>query len=515
MSVTVRRLLIAIALLLAVPLLVGCDVIETVFSEPSPEPEVSAVVEEPNTVTLAGQTFDRSLDALTLPEGVTAAEIAFLSDFAALAEVDASAVQVTPELLAAADAFPAVRFTWGYLGVPINENTESLDLSNRTGADVQTLVGLLDRFGNIVSVDLTGTDINADELYALTSGHPGTAFRYTVDVFGTPTQNDAAALVLASFGETDTNALIDALKLLPSVETVDLGGQAVSGETLSALGEAYPEIAFLANVTVFGRTVPADTTSLDLQNMAFSSVEEVRSALSALPKLAEVDMRGCNLTDEELGSLQDAFPNTTFIWIIHVGAWEIRTDITAFSKGQRHSFPNGMGFFGDGKSNFYSEDCEPLKYCKNLEHLDLGHGNRITDLSFLTGLTKLRTLILSMNKIEDITPLTALTNLELLEIYQNLIVDLTPLTQLPKLEYLNISRTSFRDITPLTEMKQLKMLWLVNTRQVTPELRAELEAALPDCEFCYKASTSSKGGWLKNPLYREYQRAYGLKFYDD
>lgn len=414
---------------------------------PADAPDETPVDVVVPTVTIGGQAFDRSLSVITLPEGTTADELALLADFEDLEDVDATALQVSPELFAASDEHPTLHFNWSYFGKPFNELSDCLDLSNQTGVDAQVIEQILDRFPNIVTIDLTGTDLSADDLHMLALDYPNEDFVYTVEAFG--------------------------------------------------------------------QTLPADTTTLDLQNSEFASADEVKAALSLLPKLVTVDMRGCNLTDEELGSLQDAFPGTTFIWIIHVGAWEIRTDITAFSKGQRHSFPNGMGFYGKGKDNFYSEDCEPLKYCKNLEHLDLGHGNRITDLSFLTGLTKLRTLILSMNKIEDITPLAALENLEMLEIYQNYIVDLTPLLSLPKLTYLNISRNSFEGIETLKQMKQLKMLWLVNTRQVTSELRAELEAALPDCEFCYKASTSSQGGWLKNPLYREYQTAYGLKFYDD
>jgi hypothetical protein len=211
--------------------------------------------------------------------------------------------------------------------------------------------------------------------------------------------------------------------------------------------------------------------------------------------------------------LISAFPKVKFVWMIQVGAWEMRTDITAFSKGNRKVFPNNMGRFVDEKkANLHDEDIVPLKYCTDLVFLDLGHGNRITDLTPLSGLTKLRALIVSMNKIEDISPLMSLTNLECLEIYQNPITDISPVTALPKLRYLNCSSTLFSDITPLLGLKNLEMLWFVSVKHVTKEQRDQLVAALPDCKMCFKASSSGEGGWTGNGLYQEYQIAYGLPY---
>ena len=90
---------------------------------------------------------------------------------------------------------------------------------------------------------------------------------------------------------------------------------------------------------------------------------------------------------------------------------------------------------------------------ERLEHLDAGYrdiknltgievaiyltglslaGNRISDVSSLSGLIYLRHLNLKENVISDISPLTGLINLDLLELQNNLISDFSPLKSLPK-----------------------------------------------------------------------------------
>ena len=274
--------------------------------------------------------------------------------------------------------------------------------------------------------------------------------------------------------------------------------------------ETEPPVRTIEICGVLTRT---DASELDLSGIPFSSPQEVSEQLALLPNLEKVEMCNCGLSNEQMETLLAAFPDVKFVWMIQVGAWTIRTDITAFSKGQRGAFPNGMGrFTGEGKTNFHSEDLEPLKYCRDLVFLDLGHGNRITDLSILSHFPKLRGLILSMNKITDLSPVAELKELECLEIYQNYVEDLSPLEKLPKLRYLNCSRNSFKDITPLLNMKQLEMLWLINTGQVTEDLREQLAEALPGCKICYYGNSSASSGWKDNGLYVEYQKAYGLPY---
>ncbi len=88
---------------------------------------------------------------------------------------------------------------------------------------------------------------------------------------------------------------------------------------------------------------------------------------------------------------------------------------------------------------------EGLQYALNLEVLDTRFGT-FGDLSPLSGLTKLKSLILIENSISDISPLKNLTNLEILLLSNgadgsetnNNVTDLTPLSGLTKLDRLDI-----------------------------------------------------------------------------
>ena len=102
--------------------------------------------------------------------------------------------------------------------------------------------------------------------------------------------------------------------------------------------------------------------------------------------------------------------------------------------------------------------------------LDLGHGNRITDLSVFQYLPKLRFLILAMNRITDLSPLTNCQDLEYLEIFQNYISDWSPLLSLKKLTHLNCSTNYgkdadggklYPDYTVLKQMTQLQRIWII------------------------------------------------------
>jgi Leucine-rich repeat (LRR) protein len=266
---------------------------------------------------------------------------------------------------------------------------------------------------------------------------------------------------------------------------------------------------------VLGAEVTNETTQLDLRGQTFTTAEEVAQGLRQLPKLTYCDLCGSGLTNEQMEALMAEFPNVKFVWYVNIGAWQIRTDIEAFSTGNRDSFPNGAGeFTGKGRTSLTNTEAADLRYCTDLVYLDVGH-NKLTDLSFLEGLTKLRALIVAINKLPDIASIAKLTNLEYLEMFMNLVTDISPLAGLTKLEYLNCCRNSFTDITPLLGMTQLKMLWIANNRQIEKDDLQKLRDALPDCNICTYAEHSTAEGWRDNDMYREFQAKFGLPVLDD
>ena len=466
-------------------------------------------------VPLCDERFDSAATELTLPTGCTAADLAMLRYFPSLQTVDATLCFVDKAFAEAALAYPNIAFTWNATidGVSIGPADTSLTVSADSSLTPELLGAYLFGLPALTQIDLNESNWPAEQVAALESRYPEKAFLFGVDVFGQQVPSSAESLDLAGAADLDFSALPELLASFPSLKRVNLLGYTATFEQMDALQAAFPNISFSFSFDLFGQPVSTDTTQLILNDYPLTSTEEVSAGLTRLPNLTHAELCHCGLTNEQMEQLVAAFPKVKFVWMVQIGAWEMRTDITAFSKGNRKVFPNDMGRFVDEtKTNLHDEDIQPLKYCKDLVYLDLGHGNRITDLSVLTGLKNLRVLIVSMNKIEDISPLAELKNLECLEIYQNPITDISTVTALPKLRYLNCSATLFDDITPLLGLQDLEMLWFVSVKHVTKEQRQQLTEALPNCKICFKASSSGEGGWTGNGLYIEYQTAFGLPY---
>lgn len=461
-------------------------------------------------VPVGSAAFDSSLERITLP--ADAIELSNLRYFPKLAEVDASACTDYDALLSAAERYPHVAFIWqmDVCGVRASNTDETLDLSGIAITDADALETAIAYLPGLKRVVLTNTGL-IEEAATLAERYPAIAFVRDIRVCGMSVSSGATTLDLSGAQSVDFDALLTELQAMPLLENVNLIGHETTLEQMRALKSAYPNVAFACSFTVFGQSVSADATELDLSNLTFASPEELLEPLSYLPKLAKVNMCGCGLSNEQMETLMAAYPNVRFVWMIKVGAWEMRTDITAFSKGNKRTFPNKMGRqTSSGKTNLYSEDLAPLKYCTDMVYLDLGHGNRITDLSILYSMPKLKVLILAINKITDITPIGSLKDLEHLEIFMNGVSDLSPLKNCTKLRNLNCCRNSLTDATPLYGMKTLKMLWIANNPHIPDEQLEQLKTELPDCKIITRASHSGDHGWRKNDLFKEYQDAFGL-----
>ncbi len=110
-------------------------------------------------------------------------------------------------------------------------------------------------------------------------------------------------------------------------------------------------------------------------------------------------------------------------------------------------------------SNLQSATLKGIEHCENLIYFWSGAG-RVSDVSALNGLVRLRYLNLHSNKITDISALSGLVNLEELDLDGNSIKDLSPLANLKNLKTLKISKNSIRlsNVSALLELPKLSSL---------------------------------------------------------
>jgi hypothetical protein len=178
--------------------------------------------------------------------------------------------------------------------------------------------------------------------------------------------------------------------------------------------------------------------------------------------------------------------------------------------GNQKTFDGGRFLGGEIYPSVTDASILPLKYCTDLIALDMGHAKRLTDVSCIAGLTKIRYLILGMTSITSLEPLAGMTELEFLECYQCYITDLSPLLNCKKLKYLNCSTTFIETIDDVIQMTQLKRLWIMRPLVWTKDDIAAIKAALPNTiirSVMEPSGHSTTGGWrTKNPAYLHMQR---------
>ncbi|MEA4869170.1 MAG: hypothetical protein VB062_00875 [Christensenella sp.] len=446
---------------------------------------------------------------------LTDADLSALYGQTTLTSLDLRGNELSPGAVAALQqALPGCAILWSIpLGsARFDSDSAAIVLPADTPADALENLRL---FSALTQIDATAL-VDSSAVPALAAELTNVTFLWKVDVLGQSYPSTTTELDLSGADVSDVSALAAALSTFPSLTKVDLRGKILSDADMATLTKALPKAQFIWSVDLYGVPVASDATEADISGKAVGDVAALQQKLAYLPNLTKLVMCNCGPSNEEMDKLIAAFPNIKFVWIIRVGGWEVRTDIKAFSKGNRKTFDGGR-FIG-GKTNFTDADIQPLKYCTDLIALDLGHGSRITDLSILQYMPNLRFLIVAMNKITNIEDLKYCPELEYLEIFQNFISDWSPLLSLTKLTHLNCSTNysksesgekTYPDYTILKQMKQLQRVWIIRCN-LGEEQMADLKAALPNAVINNIGGHSTDNGWRDNGLYREMQGLFNL-----
>lgn len=442
--------------------------------------------------------FSEELELSALPES----EIDRLAYFPALRHVDAESCADYPALAAAAVRFPAVAFSW-YVPTAdgaVDGNSTALAVKTLSCDELTALLPLLPR---LETVDLAAAPLEEAEIDALTAAWPELRFRYPVDVWGTAVMSDASELTLGAGAAGDAEALKKALGRLHALQRLDLRGAELSPVELKALLPLCPADTSY-DIFLFGRTFSADSEELDLSGTPVSDTAGIEAAVSLMPKLKKVVMCDCGLSDEEMDALDRKYDGVRFVWTVYFSLYSLRTDETVFCASNLRS----RGFVAPHVS---SEELAPLRYCRDLIALDLGH-MFFTDLDFLKDMTHLKYLILVEERFHDISVLGGLEELEYLELFNNTIDDLSPLLNCKALRHLNVGYTRGYDPAPLYEMTWLKRLWYPGNR-LGKEACGTLREALPDT-VCflpsYDKDGSTGGGWRTDEAYYEMRNVFGM-----
>lgn len=281
------------------------------------------------------------------------------------------------------------------------------------------------------------------------------------------------------------------LKMLPKIREVELYNQNLTKEQKIKLQESFPNVKFKWKVEILGEEVDWSVETLDFSKRIINDIEEFKNSLKLLPNLKKLDMSYTNLTNEQLGELRILFPNIRIDWVVHMSKWSVRTDAVAFS----------VLIYTYDYRRMTTEDIQVLKYCTELQALDLGH-QAIEDITVIGQyLPKLRVLILADNNIKDISPLANLKHLHYLELFMNNITDSTPLASCKELVDLNISfNYRFSDISGILNLPKLERLWLISDN-ISKESYSLIRQTYPNVTLVTTGNGSTNSGWRTHERY--------------
>ncbi len=297
---------------------------------------------------------------------------------------------------------------------------------------------------------------------------------------------------VVDFSDTKVDEnLVDELNLLTDVAEVGLYNQELSNDEKIALQELFPKTTFKWTVKVIDENIDYNVEELDLSNKKVADLEEFKKSLNLLPNLKKLDMSYTNLSNEELGNLRELFPNIKIDWVVFLGKWSLRTDAVAFSVLVTQFDYRRMT----------SDDIQVLKYCTELQALDIGH-QAIEDISVIGDyLPNLRVLILADNRIKDISPIAKLKHLHYLELFMNDITDVSPLSSCNEIVDLNICfNYRFSNIDPLLNFPLLERLWLISDN-ISADSYRKIRETYPNVVLVTVGSGSTNSGWRGHERY--------------
>ncbi|MBL6468074.1 MAG: leucine-rich repeat domain-containing protein [Mogibacterium sp.] len=131
--------------------------------------------------------------------------------------------------------------------------------------------------------------------------------------------------------------------------------------------------------------------------------------------------------------------------------------------------------FTDWKMPWYVESLEGLQYATSARQIDIGYtankpGQKIRDLSPISGLTQLDQLFLKGDGIDDISALKNLTNLTSLWLNENQIQDISAVQGMKKLSQLSLCGNKLTDVQAAMDLPRLRSLDLSrNAIETLPE----------------------------------------------
>ena len=449
-------------------------------------------------VSMYGKEFDTAVTEVDLNGvGMTSCEelaeaLPYMPDVSRVVSDDSTVMREDKQALI--ESFPDIDFDIASIitvcGLDVREDSVDLDLKGCVAdADMTEKIGQLPL---LKTVDLHDAQLTAQLQKELLDTYPDIRFLWDVEVLGEKYESDIEELDLSGKHGITLEDLQYALPLFGNLRNIDMHQTGLTPDQQKQFKDTYPGIRFLWEVDLFGEEYDSEIEDLDLTGKRGITLDEVRQAIPLFCDLKRLDLSDCGFANETLGAFREEFPNTKIVWRLYMGKWSLKTDAVAFS----------VLIYTYNYKRLTSADIQVLKYCTDLQALDLGH-QALTDLSVIGDyLPELRILILADNTVSDLRPLAKLKHLHYLELFVNpYLSDVSPIAACKEMVDLNISHLyTVSDISALLDFPILERFWIEHTAVSAADIQ-RIRNAYPNARVVNIGYGSVDQGWRSHPRY--------------
>lgn len=389
--------------------------------------------------------------------------------------------------------------------VPVGGQTYPWDAAGLNVEDpsVPELEEKLPYLPMVSSVRLTGTLPDISEIEYLQERFPEIAFSWEVSLGDSLVDGSVRELDLSG-GRLDYETVSKLLSWLPRLEKADMRDCGLTDAQLISLAEQYPRCFFLWEMTIGEQRISTDAEEMDISGQEIASAGEIERLLPCFPNLKKVIMCKCGLDDETMDALNRSHEDIRFVWSVRIKGHDIRTDANYF-------YPYKL----DKEMTVNSDDLYPLRYCTDMEAIDIGHMVEVDNCEWAAFMPELKYLIIIETAITDISPLSNCKKLVFLEIFTTNITDYSPLLSCTNLEDLNLGKT-YGDPTPIAQMTWLKNVWWQGAAERGKASTGAVEMlteALPNTHLEFWLMTPNvKNGWRQLDNYYAMRDLMGMYY---
>ena len=391
-----------------------------------------------------GQTESPVPDVEEITLVVTEQTIHQLEDYPNLKKADLSGSTCYAQIADYAKEHPQVEVIYT---IDLGASQPKADVETLTleSFDYDLLLENLRYFPRLRELNLPGMELTFQQLQELRLTYPELSLRYTVALLGQEISSEAIEADLSAMTSENVEEAAAALPLLPNLRTVKLsdeeGNSALSVEEVHTLQESAPEVMLDYTFDLFGQRISTTDERVEFHSKKIgdSREPELRQALDIMKGCKYLLLEHCYFSDEVLAQLREDYRDQTkIVWRIYFAkAGSCLTDRTVL----RYVY------------NVTNSTVKQLKYCEDVEYIDFGHNEILSDWSWVSNMPRLKAIIASGSIIKDLTPFENCKELEFLELSNcGLVTDLSPLSGCESLRRLNISYTHVEDLSPLDKL---------------------------------------------------------------